>query len=279
MQNHSILKNNITSISIGGFDGMHLAHQELFKELDQNGAIVVIETGYANITPKTHRSDYTSYPLYYYPLEDIKHLNAKEFLSLLKEQYPKLKKIVVGFDFRFGTKASYGIDDLKELFHGEVIVVDEFRKNNTPVHSRSIREYIANGDIKTANIFLDKQYSIIGNHIKGQGLGAKQFVATINIACEDFLIPQCGIYATYTIIDNIKYQSVTFIGHRLSTDGKYAIETHILDKNIQNINSKIKIEFIEKIRENKKFDNFNTLKLQILDDIEKSKVILDNIVT
>ncbi|HIP12127.1 MAG TPA: bifunctional riboflavin kinase/FAD synthetase [Arcobacter sp.] len=273
----SILKNNITSIAIGGFDGMHIAHKELFKCLGKNGAIVVIETGYANLTPKIHRASHTSYPLYYYPLEDIKHLNAKEFLDLLQEEYPKLKKIVIGFDFRFGTNASYGISDLNSIFNGEVVVVDEFSKNYIAVHSRVIREYISSGDIKSANLFLDKIYSISGLHIRGQGIGAKQFVATINIKCNDFLIPQAGIYATFTVLDNKRYKSVTFIGHRLSTDKKYAIETHILNKNIKNISSNIKIEFVEKIRNNEKFEDFDKLKKKIIEDIHKSKVILDKI--
>ena len=277
MKNYSTLKSNITSIAIGGFDGMHLAHQELFKKLDKNGAIVVIETGYANLTPKVNRATHTSYPLYYYPLENIKHLSAKEFISLLLQEYPKLKQIVVGFDFKFGSKASYGIRDLKELFNGKVIVVDEFTKDGIAIHSRVIREYITNGDIKKANLFLNKAYSISGIHIRGQGIGAKQFVATININCSDFLVPKAGIYASFTIIDNNKYKSVTFIGHRLSTDGKYAIETHIINNEIKNISPSVKIKFIEKIRDNKKFDNYSTLKKQILDDIEKSNEILDNI--
>jgi len=266
-----INKRKITSIAIGGFDGMHLAHQELFKNLDENGAIIVIETGYANLTPKVNRALYTNFPLYYYPLENIKHLSAKEFIDLLNQEYPNLKKIVVGFDFKFGVKASYNINDLKQLFNGVVIVVNEFKLDNIAVHSRVIRKLLIKGDIQNANKLLDKYYTITGVHIKGQGLGSKQFVPTINIKCDDYLIPQAGIYKTNTILDTIKYQSVTFIGHRISTDGKYAIETHILDKNIQNKNPEVKIEFIDKIRDNKKFDDLNELKQQILKDIEIAK--------
>lgn len=273
-QNKEIKKDTITSIAIGGFDGMHLAHQELFNRLDDNGAIVVIETGYASLTPKVNRANYTSYPLYYYPLDNIKHLTAKEFISLLIQEYPDLKQIVVGFDFKFGTKASYGISDLKELFKGDVTVVDEFLYKDIAVHSRIIRDFISQGAIQKANEFLDKRYSIVGNHIKGQGIGAKQFVATINIKCDNFLIPEIGIYASYTILHNIKYLSVTFIGHRLSTDGKYAIETHIIDKEIEDINSNIKVEFIKKIRDNKKFNDLEELKQQILTDIQITKKLL-----
>jgi riboflavin kinase/FMN adenylyltransferase len=271
LKNCSTLKSDITSIAIGGFDGMHLAHQELFKQLDSNGAIVVIETGYANLTPKTYRAKYTTYPLFYYPLENIKHLQASEFINILQEEYPKLKKIVVGFDFKFGSNASGTTDTLKELFEGEVVIVDEFTHNNEAIHSRVIRNLLSTGDIPKATTFLNKRYEIEGSAIQGQGLGKKQFVATINISCDEFLIPCEGIYATYTTVNSQKYLSATFIGHRVTTDGKYAIETHIIDEEIEDINSHIQIEFIKKIRDNKKFEVYKDLQNQILDDISNIK--------
>ena len=85
-------KKDITAIALGGFDGMHVAHQELFKHLGKNGAVVSIESEYANLTPKTYRQEYCKYPIYYYVLENIKNLSGKEFISLLKEEFPNLKK-------------------------------------------------------------------------------------------------------------------------------------------------------------------------------------------
>ena len=103
MKNSSILKNKsiITSISIGGFDGMHKAHQELFKNLDATGGILVIDGGYSTLTPKSIRQEYTQFPVFYYPLQEIKHLNAEEFIAYLMKDFPKLNKIVVGYDFCF----------------------------------------------------------------------------------------------------------------------------------------------------------------------------------
>jgi riboflavin kinase / FMN adenylyltransferase len=268
------LKSSITSIAIGGFDGMHLAHQELFRRLDEGGGIVVIETGYANLTPKTNRAKYSRYPLFYYPLDDIKHLTPPQFVALLNEEFPKLEKIVVGFDFKFGVNASGSIAILKSLFTGVVEVVNEFFNGEIAVHSRVIRDFISTGKIEKANQFLGKNYTLSGVHIKGQGLGKKQFVPTINIECEDFLLPSEGIYATYSIVNGVKYPSVSFLGHRVSTDGKYAIETHILDVELEEVYPHIKIEFIKKIRENQKYEDMEQLKNQILDDIEVAKRIL-----
>ena len=264
-------KNTITSIAIGGFDGMHSAHQELFKNLDEHGAIVSIESGYANLTPKSFRQEYSIYPIYYYILENIKHLEGDEFIKLLKEEFPNLKKIVVGFDFCFGKNRKYCIEKLKDLFNGEVLVIDEIKIDDIPVHTRIIREYLKDGDIKTANKLLGKEYKIYGQQITGQGLGAKNFVPTINLRVDEFLLPKEGVYVTKTILDNIEYNSITFLGHRVTTDGSYAVETHIIDKDIKNNNYCTQIKFYEKIRDNKKFDSFEELKNQIFDDIKLAR--------
>ena len=264
-------KNTITSIAIGGFDGMHSAHQELFKNLDENGAILSIESGYANLTPKRYRQEYSIYPIYYYVLENIRHLEGDEFIKLIKEEFPNLKKIVVGFDFCFGKNRKYCIEKLKDLFNGEVLVIDEIKIDEIPVHSRIIRQYLKDGNIKMANKLLGKEYKLYGQQKKGQGLGTKSFVPTINLKVDEFLLPQEGVYITKTILDNKEYKSITFLGHRVTTDGSYAVETHILDENITNDNYTTQVKFYEKIRDNKKFDSFEDLKKQIFDDIELAK--------
>lgn len=264
-------KNTITSIAIGGFDGMHYAHQELFKNLDEHGAIVSIESGYANLTPKRYRQEYSPYPIYYYVLENIKHLEGDEFIKLIKQEFPNLKKIVVGFDFCFGKNRRYCIEGLKKLFNGEVLVIDEIKIDDIAVHSRIIREYIKDGNINMANKLLGKEYKIYGHQIKGQGLGNKSFVPTINLKIDEFLLPKEGVYITKTILDEEEYNSITFLGHRFTTDGSYAVETHIIDKNIVNNNYTTQIKFYEKLRDNQKFDSFEELKKQIFNDIESAR--------
>lgn len=252
---------------------MHLAHQELFKKLGSNGAIVVICTGYANLTAKTHRTRHTHFPLVYYPLENIKHLSGTEFISLLKEEFPNLQKIVVGYDFHFGHKALQNSEDLKKIFEGDVVVVDEFAIDGQAVHSRIIRGFLRDGDMEKANQFLGYRYMLQGYYTKGQGLGKKEFVPTINIEVTEFLLPKEGIYATKTTICDQVYDSVTFVGKRLSTDGNFACETHLLvDQEYRKDNLHlVSIEFYTKIRDNKKFDEYQELKEQILKDIEMVK--------
>ena len=270
MKNSSTLinKNTITSIAIGGFDGMHIAHQTLFSNLTENGGIVAIESGYANLTPKSFRQEYSSFPVYYYVLDNIKHLNGEAFIKLIKEEFPNIQKIVVGFDFCFGKNRKHCVKDLSKLFDGEVAIIKEVCVNDIAVHSRVIREYIKSGDMQTATTLLGKQYKINGRQIRGQGLGSKSFVPTINLYVSEFLLPQEGVYATKTILNNEIYDSITFLGHRVTTDGSYAVETHILNENIVNQTQDISIEFYEKLRDNKKFDSFDELKNQIDRDIQ-----------
>lgn len=267
-----IIKSSIKSIAIGGFDGMHIAHGQLFSRLCKDGGIVVIQTSYANLSPKTYRSEHTHLPIFYYPLENIKKLSGEEFISLICEEFPSLEKIVVGYDFHFGYQASCSTKELNRLFKGEVIVVDEYKVEGVSVHSRVIREFLREGDIQKANSFLGYEYTVEGIHVKGQGLGKKQFVPTINLDIEDFLVPKEGIYITQTYVNNRYIPSVTFIGHRLSTDGKYAVETHLLeDFDIEHCSKSIKVKFYGKLRDNKKYELHEELKKQILEDIEDAK--------
>ena len=247
---------------------MHLAHQQLFKRLDNNGGIIVIQTDYANLSPFSYRQKHTHYPIYFYPLENIRHLDGTQFIKLIKEEFPNLKKIVVGFDFHFGHLAAYDTNKLMELFDGAVEVVDEYKMDNIAIHSKVIRSYLRSGNIEFANKLLGYNYTLSGLVIQGQGLGKKEFVPTININVVDFLIPEEGVYITRSILNDVVFKSVTFIGHRVTTDGKFAVETTILDSfTNKEVPKNIQIEFIKKIRENRKYEKYDDLKKQINEDI------------
>lgn len=259
---------NSTSIAIGGFDGMHIGHQHLFDALGENGTIVVIETGYANLTPKKERDNFTHYPILYLELDEIRHLSGEEFILFLKDKFPRLSKIVVGYDFHFGKNRKYSFEDLKSLFSGEVFVIDEVTHEGDSVHSHKIRTKLKIGDIKGANAFLGHNYTLKGKVISGQGIGKKELVATINITTRGFLLPKEGVYATVTRIDDEEHYhpSVSFIGHRDTTDGSFAVESHVLDGEVL-CEEKASISFISFIRNNEKFENLTDLKKAILRDI------------
>lgn len=267
-------KDRIDTIAIGGFDGIHLGHLELIKKLGKNGALVVIDKDNANLTPMSKRVEYSKYPCMFYHFDKIKSLSGEEFLKLLKKEFVNLKKIVVGYDFVFGAGRSCDISDLKTMFDGEVYVVEEYFCDGISVHSSTIREMLKKGDIYQANRLLGREYSIVGNVIKGQGLGKKELYPTLNLNTISYLLPKNGVYATKTIIDKKIFPSVSFVGLRLSIDQNFSIETHILDKTIIHEVNWVELVFIEFLRENRKFDTLAQLKVQISKDIKKAKSIL-----
>jgi len=266
------MKNKINAIAIGGFDGMHVGHQSLFDQLGENGAVVVIETGYANLTPAREREHYSHYPIFYYQLEDIRHLEGEEFVALLVKKFPKLSKIVVGYDFHFGKNRRYSHQDLKTFFDGKISVVDEVTFFGDSVHSHKIRAKLQIGDIEGANHFLGHNYTVKGSIIKGQGIGSTDLVATLNLECEGYLLPCEGVYAALTRLgDEEHYRpSVVFVGHRVSTDGSYAIESHILG-DVGGAYGRASISFVKFLRKNRKFESLELLKLAITDDILGAK--------
>ncbi|GAX87563.1 riboflavin kinase/FMN adenylyltransferase [Lebetimonas natsushimae] len=246
--------------AIGGFDGMHTAHQELLKRAD---IFIIIEKG-SSITPGFDRCYYTNLGCEYFLLENIKNLTPVEFIEILKKM--NVKKLVLGEDFRFGKNRSGDINILKNFF--EVEIIKEIKIDGIGVHSHIIRKFIKE-DIKKANRFLGRNYKIKGTQIKGQGLGNKKLVPTINIELfKPYIIPKEGVYITKT--NNLL--SLTFIGIR-STDNNFSIETHIIDneKWIMNNGKLMEIEFIDFLRENKKFNTLIELKHQIKKDIEYLK--------
>lgn len=258
----------VNTIAIGGFDGMHVGHQKLFDALGNKGAIVVVETGHANLTPGTNREYYSKHPIVYYSLDQIRHLDGMEFITMLKQQFPVLEKIVVGYDFRFGKDRCYSHQDINVFFDGIVEVIDEVCIDGDSVHSNKIRTKLNEGDIAAANRYLGHNYLIQGKIVQGQGLGKKSLYPTFNVEPFGYLIPMEGVYVGLVQLDNEEHwnPSVIFIGHRLSTDNTFAFEVHVLNQTIEQCKT-IKVDLINFLRKNKKFETLDELKLTIERDI------------
>jgi riboflavin kinase/FMN adenylyltransferase len=265
------LTNNVKSIAIGSFDGIHQGHRALISQVE---AVLVIERNGGYLTPGYKRTFYFEQPCFFYHFDKIKALKAKEFVEKLKEDFPLLQCIVVGYDFGFGYKKEGNSTLLKELFSGEVIIVDEVKSSNISVHSRTIKSYIFNGEVELVKELLDRPFIISGKIISGQGLGKKELVPTLNLKVYDYDLPKHGVYASRTKIGERWLNSVTFLGHRISTDGSFSVESYVLDKDVGIVSGVLWIEFVSFIRMNKKFDGLKALKEQIVLDIEDSKRIL-----
>jgi len=263
--------NQIKSIAIGSFDGIHIAHQTLIEKVE---ALVIIERNGGYLTPGYKRANFTSKVCCFYHFDVIKELTPEAFVEKLKSDFPKLENIVVGYDFIFGKNREGNTKVLQEFFDGIVTVVGEVSIEGVSVHSRTIKQYLKEGNILWANKLLGREHSIEGEVIKGQGLGQKELVPTLNLHVKEYQLPLEGVYATRTFIKGEWLASVSFLGHRVSTDGSFAVETHVIDKDIGVLRGTIVLKLVEFIRHNKKFEGLEDLKRQIEDDIVKTKQIL-----
>ncbi|MDR1007721.1 MAG: bifunctional riboflavin kinase/FAD synthetase [Campylobacteraceae bacterium] len=272
MFSHKLDKNEINALALGEFDGIHRAHRKLIEQLGAYGAMVIIDKNRADVTPKRRRDEFVPNQCFYYNFSNIKDLSSEEFIALLKQDFPNVDKIVVGYDFRFGKNRAGDIEELGRLFDGKVVIVPEFCYDGIAVHTTKIRAFLQACEIFQANRLLGREYALIGFVQKGQGLGSKELYPTINLRVDEYLVPGFGVYAGRIRIKESIFDSVIFIGQRLSTDGNFSLETHILDKKIDiKDNEKCELFFVDFIRQNRKFSKLDDLKAQITKDIKNAR--------
>jgi riboflavin kinase / FMN adenylyltransferase len=265
------LTNQIKSIAIGSFDGIHTGHRTLIDKAD---ALVIIERNGGYLTPGYKRANFTAKICCFYHFDKIKSLTPQEFVHRLEADFPALERIVVGYDFHFGKGKSGNAQMLSSLCDKEIMIIDEVSHDEIPIHSRTIKAYLREGKLALANGLLGRRYTIDGEVIKGQGLGKKELFPTINLQVKEYQLPLEGVYATRTRIADRWYSSVSFLGHRVTTDDSYAVETHLLDQEISVVEGEVFLEFVEFIRINQKFDSLEALKEQIQNDIIIAKKLL-----
>ena len=264
--------NKITSIAIGGFDGVHTAHKKLVAALDENGALLVIDKGFSPaLTPGLERCRYVDLPCFFLDFEAIRDMEAGDFLRYLRELFPRLRKVVVGYDFRFGKNREGDPALLRQMENVTVTIIEEHSINGVSVHADKIRQLLKEGHIQEANRLLGREYVVRGTQVRGQGLGSKALYPTCNLETGAFLFPKEGVYVTRTIIGGKRYPSVTFIGKRLSADNLFSVETHILDEKLEVNEKELEILFLTYLRSNRKFASLHELKKQIAKDIKKAK--------
>lgn len=265
------LKNEIKSIAIGSFDGIHLGHQTLIDKAD---ALVIIERNTGYLTPGYKRSLFTSKVCCFYHFDKVKSLTPEAFIHTLENDFPALEKIVVGYDFHFGKNKAGNAHSLSTLCDKEIVIIDQVTHDEIPVHSRTIKALLREGQIEQVNKLLGRTYYVQGQVIQGQGLGKKELVPTINLNVKEYQLPLDGVYATRTLVEGQWLDSVSFLGHRVTTDDSYAVETHVLEREISDVSGEIALEFVDFIRTNHRFESLDALKQQILSDIGIAKKLL-----
>lgn len=289
-------KNYDTAVALGNFDGIHIGHQYLLKDnivkaksKNLKPSVLIFKNHTKTILKKGKESKVdilTSYDekiqilkelgievVYVMDFnEDIMKLSPELFINDILLERLNAKLITVGFDYRFGYKAQGDSNYLKESgkINGfDVNIIEPIYVEGEVVSSTTIRNLILNGNIEKVNKFLGRNYSIRGTVISGSSRGRKLGFPTANIELKDrYVIPKTGVYKTFTYVDNGRLLSLTNIGFNPTFDEKeLKIETYILnfDKNIYG--STIKVEFLEFIRDDVKFNTSEELKEQMNKDL------------
>jgi riboflavin kinase/FMN adenylyltransferase len=287
-------------LTIGVFDGVHLGHKYLISKLKKSaeqenllsGVITFRQHPLEVLAPGTVLPYLTNceekvgllkaekvdavIPLTF--TRELADLNATEFISLLKKHL-RMKGLVVGTDFTLGKDREGNISVLRELgreMDFSVTVVAPMNFFGEIVSSTAIRKYLQEGDLKNVSKLLGRTFSLQGTVAKGDGRGHVLGFPTANLEVNNMqsLLPE-GVYATWIHIGDERYPSVTNIGKRPTFGAnERAVETHVIDFSGDLYDRELKIDIVNLLRREKRFDSAEELKQQIIDDIEKSKTVL-----
>jgi riboflavin kinase/FMN adenylyltransferase len=281
-------------VTIGTFDGVHIGHKAILKRLvttaKKNDLDAVVLTFFPHprmvlqtdssiklINTINEREDLMSKTgldhLIIHPFtKSFSRLTALEFVRDILVRKLNIKKIVIGYDHRFGRNRNANIEDLKAFgltygFDVEEISAQEL--NEVAVSSTKIRNALKLGDIKTANTYLGYSFMLSGTVIKGKAIGRTIQYPTANIKLsQDYkLVPKEGVYVVRTIIDNKLVYGLTSIGTNPTVGGTLkTIETHFLDFKDDLYDKNLTIEFLASIRDEKTFGSIDALKSAIQND-------------
>ncbi len=283
-------------VIIGNFDGVHIGHEYLLKGFKEKCKKEGVDSLLVTLSPHPYLYFNHNQPfllmsekekllkLESYDLScivclsfdsSLQKMNSKKFLENFLLKIPKLKLIYLGHDFKLGSGKEESKGHLEELAKSlekniSIYHTTPYCYEQEIVSSSRIRKLYGN-DIEQAAKLLGENVSIEGQVVPGKSIGKKELVPTANIAIDSTLmVPKEGVYITEVIIDNDKFSSVTNIGFNptIALDNKKTIETHIFFFNKEIYNKKIKLVFIKKIRNEKKFNDLDELKKQISKDVE-----------
>jgi riboflavin kinase/FMN adenylyltransferase len=203
---------------------------------------------------------------------------AEQFIEQLRAVTPPLVGIVSGRNWRFGHKGLGTPEQLNECKLWDIKHIDHTLYDEQPISSTRIRKAVLEGNLKEASKMLGRPFSILEKVISGKKLGRKLGFPTANFRIHDGALPPYGIYAVQAEYNNTTYNGVLNIGFRptLEDTNPANLELNIFDFNQDVYGKDIEIFFIEKIRDEQKFNNLEELKEQIAKDIEVAKNILKN---
>ena len=286
------LKMNSPSIlTLGTFDGVHKGHQKILKKLNSEAKKNKLKSVVLTFFP--HPRNVLN------PISNLKLINTikertelfeksgidilithpfdKNFSELSPEKFVKsilvdklnIKKILIGYDHRFGKNRAAGIEDLKKFglkYDFQVIEISVKEQNNVSISSTKIRKSIKDGNIKKAKSYLGYDFSLEGVVVKGNAIGRTIGFPTANLKIkEDYkLIPKRGVYLINTFFDNKKVFGMMNIGVKPTIKlEKETVEVNFFNWSKDLYGETIKVFMLGYIRDEKKFSSLTELEHQI----------------
>lgn len=291
-----------TIVTVGVFDGVHLGHKQLISELleqaEQRGLLSSV------VTFRQHPEDLLSAAKKLPYLTDIKtrirllrnegidiiaplsftkelaELDARRFVSLLRKHL-KMRGLVIGPDFALGRRREGDIDTLTRLgkeMDFDVNVVTPLEINGEVVSSTTIRKAMAEGNMKKVHKLTGRYFSLHGRVVTGAGRGEGLGFPTANLDVNSGqALPPDGVYAGLAHINGKIYQTMTNIGKDPTFGAtERTVEAYLLDYSGDLYGHELRVDFVAKLRNEKKFASVDDLKKQVAEDVRQGKNILES---
>jgi len=288
-----------SAVTIGNFDGVHRGHQRILETTAERArragwqsvaltfdphplAIVAPERAPELLTSAEQRAKlfarhgigavvvlrFTAQVARWTPEEFVEHVLVERLHAGV---------VVVGGNFRFGHRHAGDVESLKRLGESrgfEVVAAEPVVVAGTPVSSSRVRECVRKGAVEQARRLLGSPYRLEGTIVRGHGIGATQTVPTLNLAPDTGIRPANGVYVTSALDPESGdcWQAVTNVGVRPTFNGtEAAIETFVLSDWKGPAPHRLRVEFLKRLRDERRFSSAEKLKEQILADAEKAR--------
>lgn len=289
-------------LALGNFDGLHRGHIKIIERIrrvaSERGATAVVMT-FDPHPPRIVRPDKAP-PLLMTRAQRLEALeqagvdgvaivrfthelsrwDPETFVRTVLVEWLHVSEVWVGANFLFGRDRAGNFSLLRSLgarygFRAEKI--DPVRYKEFVVSSTRIRRLISEGRVDEAGALLGHPYTLIGEVVPGAGRGRQIGVPTANLATGNELIPPNGVYATTSRLDGVIYPSVTNIGVRptFGGDARPVIETHLLEGPDDLYGRTLRLGFVQRVRDERRFETVEALQAQIGEDIRRVRTLFD----